>query len=33
MKLTPQQVEQFKEKGYLKIPHRLITDDHLDLLR
>ena len=33
MKLTPQQVEQFQEKGYLKIPHRLITDDHLDLLR
>lgn len=33
MKLTPQQVEQFQEKGYLKIPHRLITDNHLDLLR
>ena len=33
MKLTPQQIEQFQEKGYLKIPHRLITDDHLDLLR
>ena len=33
MKLTPQQIEQFQEKGYLKIPYRLITDDHLDLLR
>ena len=33
MKLTPQQVEQFQEKGYLKIPYRLITDNHLDLLR
>ena len=33
MKLTPQQVEQFQQKGYLKIPHRLITDDHLALLR
>ena len=33
MKLTPQQVEQFQEKGYLNIPHRLVADDHLDLLR
>ena len=33
MKLTPQQIEQFQEKGYLKIPHRVIADDHLDLLR
>ena len=33
MKLTPQQIEQFQEKGYLKIPYRLITDNHLDLLR
>jgi ectoine hydroxylase-related dioxygenase (phytanoyl-CoA dioxygenase family) len=33
MKLTPQQIEQFGQKGYLKIAHRLITDDHLTLLR
>ena len=33
MRLTPQQIEQFQEKGYLNIPHRLIADDHLDLLR
>jgi ectoine hydroxylase-related dioxygenase (phytanoyl-CoA dioxygenase family) len=33
MKLTPQQVEQFQQKGYLKIPYRLIAEDHLDLLR
>jgi ectoine hydroxylase-related dioxygenase (phytanoyl-CoA dioxygenase family) len=33
MKLTPQQIEQFGQKGYLKIAHRLITDDYLTLLR
>ena len=33
MKLTPQLVEQFQQTGYLKIPHRLIADDHLALLR
>ncbi len=33
MKLTSQQVEQFQQKGYLNIPHRLIAEDHLDLLR
>jgi ectoine hydroxylase-related dioxygenase (phytanoyl-CoA dioxygenase family) len=33
MKLNSQQVEQFRRDGYLKIPHRLIEDDHLKVLR
>lgn len=33
MKLTPQEVEQFQHDGYLKIPHRLIENDRLAMLR
>lgn len=33
MKLTSQEVEQFRREGYLNIPHRVIEADHLALLR
>ena len=33
MKLTPQEVEQFRRVGYLNIEKRLIDDEHLTVLR
>ena len=33
MKLTPQEVEQFRHVGYLNIEKRLIDDAHLTILR
>ena len=33
MKLTPQEVEQFQRRGYLKIDARVIDDEHLAVLR
>ena len=33
MKLMPQEVEQFKSVGYLKIEGRVIDDEHLAVLR
>ena len=33
MKLMPQEVEQFKRKGYLNIDRRIIDDEHLTMLR
>ena len=33
MKLTDQHIETFRREGYLNIPHRLIEDAHLQVLR
>ena len=33
MKLTPQEVEQFRREGYLKIDGRVIDAEHLTVLR
>ncbi len=33
MKLMPQEIEQFKSEGYLKIDGRVIDDEHLTVLR
>lgn len=33
MKLNPLEVEQFEQKGYLKIDQRVIDDEHLNVLR
>ncbi|MDE0554274.1 MAG: hypothetical protein OXI24_08680, partial [Candidatus Poribacteria bacterium] len=33
MKLTSQEVEQFRQVGYLNIEKRLIDDEHLAVLR